>query len=501
MSVFVTSTSTARRPGIYALERTPPATIRATGSGTAALVEVFPWGPPQTIYEPGSLKELFDVFAPAGMDHLGSGYLSLIKKGFPTIKVVRVLGGTAAKATCTINTSAPAALIVVEMKYAGTAGNSITCTPSAASDGDTNHFNLTVSVTGASGTTTDFLQNLNYSGVGADSSPDLTKTLLVGKITKSASGVPALTTFTSSGGTNGTINAATYTGTQGTADIGIARLEGDNTIDAVFVGDPGNSFRNTVNLALVAHADFMTDRVAYINGNSGQSTVSAVATDVASYRSARCVYVDPWVYITDDVTGATQLVPPAAFAASVACQLSPSTDIGWKDDKVISMLNAITGVEYDRGQAAATNTDNGVVTVVREPTGGFSFELGVVTIAPSSPGKRLLTRTRMGHYIARSEVQSLRSKVNSPNVPYNQQDEVNAVENFLAGLKANVSRDPNNLPFIVDYAIKDIKVANSASDIANGTFTIPQDIQTGATQEKIFMSLNYGPTVTATTTL
>ncbi len=375
-----------------------------------------------------------------------------------------------------------------------TAGNSVTVTTSAASDGDANHFNLTVTVDGASGTTTDFLQNLNYSGTGTDSAPVLTNCLLIGTIVKGVGGIAASTTYTCASGTNGTIDATTYVGTAGTADKGIAKLEGDRAVDAVFTGDPGNTYRAAVNAGLVAHANLMTDRVAYINGDSGL-TQALTITDVANYRSARCVYVDPWVYITDDVTAATQLVPPACFAAAVACQLSPSTDIGWKDDKVIAMLDGIVSLESDRGDAAASNTDAGIVTIGREINGGFTFELGVVTIAPTTPSKRLLTRTRMGHFIARSEVSSLRSKVNSPNVPFNQQDEVNAIEIFLSGLKANVDNDPNNTPFIMDYAITDLHVANSVASLAAGEFWIPQDIQTGPTQEKIFLSLNYGPTV------
>ncbi len=115
MPVFITSSSVARRPDVYAIERTPPATIRATGSSVAALVEQFPWGPPQTVFTPSDYKNLLDTFAPAGMSHLGSGYLSLIKKGFPTIKVVRVLGSTAVKAFATLLTAGAVIVAVVTL--------------------------------------------------------------------------------------------------------------------------------------------------------------------------------------------------------------------------------------------------------------------------------------------------------------------------------------------------------------------------------------------------
>ncbi len=480
---------------MYAIERNPPASIRATSTGVAAIVEVFPWGPPQTLVTPSDFRALLDMYAPFGMSHLGSGYLALIKKGFSTLKVVRVLGEDAVKASAVVLTAGSAEVVTVTLKYAGVAGNDVTVDITAASDGDANHFNMTVSVTGASGTTSDVFKNLNYSGTGDDSVPNVSKCLLVGSIAKEAGGVPAIDSYTCENGDDGTIDATTYVGTAGTADVGIAKLEGDRAVDAVFTGDPGTSLRAGVNAGLVAHADMMTDRVAYINGDSGLNQADTI-TDVASYRSERVVYCDPWVFITDDETGATQLVPPAPFAASVACQLSPSTDIGWKDGKVISMLGGIVDLESDRGEGAANSTDAGITTIGREVNGGFSFELGVLTINPTEPSKGLLTRTRMGHFMARSIVSSLRSSVNSPNVPLNQQDEVNAVEDFLSGLKANLSRDPNNNPFLVDYVIEDLGSANSKADVAAGIFTIPVSAQTGATQSRIFLSLAYGPTVT-----
>lgn len=495
MPVFVTSTSTALRSGVYALEVSPPSVIQATGSAVSALVEQLPWGPVQSLTSPGSFRDFLDMFAPAGVSRTGSGYLAAIKKAFPILKVVRVGDPAAVAAFINVPKAGPVDMLTFTLKYSGTAGNGMTVTISAASDGDANHFNAAITVSGTTGVTTDLIQNLNYSGVGADSVPDLSKTFLIGTIVKLASGVPLAATYTFGSGTNGTVNAASYVGTAGAPDKGFSLLENDKTIDGFFVGDPGNGIRATVNAGGVAHADLMTDRVYYMNGNSAQ-TAAAAESDVASYRSARVVYCDPWVKISDDTDGTIHLVPPAAFAASVAAQLPPSADIGWRDDKVLAMLSGIVDVEADRGSNAYFNTQAGITTVIKGVNGGFAFEKGVVTIAPQSPAKRDLTRTRMGHYIARSETSSLQSKVNSPNVPFNQDDEVLAVQTFLDQLVANGKLDPNNLPFIVAGKVVNLKVANSDTEIAAGHFYIPQDVRTGSSQEKIFLMLNFGPTVT-----
>ncbi len=500
MAVFVTSTSAARRHGVFAIERTPPATVRATGSATSVIIEQFPWGPSQTLTEPTGMRNMLDTIAPPGMSRTGAGYLSVIRKGWPLLKFIRVLGTAAVKATVALNKTGPTAVITLTLKYHGTAGNSVTATVSDASDGDANHFNLAVTVTGATGTTTDKLENLNYSAVGTASSPDLTKTLLLGSIAVNSTGIVLRATSTFASGADGTIDATTYVGTAGTADKGLAKMESDRTVDGFFVGDPGNSIRAAVNLGLAAHADYMTDRVAYINSDSGLSMVDT-QTAAAISRSQRVVFVDQWVNITDDTDGTTRLVSGASWAASVASQLPPSTSIAWKSDKVQRMLSGIVDLESDRGEAAASNTELGIVTFNREENGGFTFEAGVTTIAPTTPAKRNLTRTRMGHYIARSIVSSLRTSTDAPNVPVNQQDEICAVDKFLGQLKRNATTDPNNLPHILNYAMLDVEAANSETSLDAGEFHIPIDVKTSSAQEKIFISMNFGENVTVSTQL
>src|SRR5580704_13498227 len=95
MPVFVSSFSQTRH-AVFAIERTPPAVITPTGTGVAAYVAQFPWGPSQTLTTYASTKDMFNTLAPPGMARTGSGYLGLIRKGFPTLRVLRV---TAASGT------------------------------------------------------------------------------------------------------------------------------------------------------------------------------------------------------------------------------------------------------------------------------------------------------------------------------------------------------------------------------------------------------------------
>ena len=496
MGLFITSLTAANRHGVYAIERTPPRMVNAKGTGVVALLGQFPWGPAQQVITPVSGKALQQMFCPDGMDRTSGAYLSIIAKAFPELRLVRILPATgSAKAVATLM-AALVETITLTAKYDGASGNSLVATVSDATDGDVNHFNLSVSVTGASGTTTDTLTNLNYSATGTHSAPDLSSKLLLGSITSIVNGRPTNGTYNFVSGADGTITAADYVGSAGTGNRGVALLEGQD-VNHVCVDDCGTALRAAVNAGLLAHATLMGDRVAYVNGDSGQ-TSAQVLSSITSYRTATSVYVPNWVYVYDDTTGAERLVPPAPFAASVAAQLSPSTSIAWKDPEVGAVLQGIVRLETDYGAAIGQLTDAGACTLINERGGGFRFEAGVVTVAPQDSGRKNLTRTRMGQYIAKGIVDALRPFVDAPNVELNRTAEVAIVDGFLGQLKANQFLDPNHTPHVVDYSIGSIAASNSEQDTANGLFIIPLNVKTSAGQEKIILSFQFGEGVKIT---
>ncbi len=500
MPLFVTSTSSVNRHGAFAIARTPPSVIRARGTGVAALVGQFPWGPMQSIYEPATMGEAINTLAPRGMTRTGSAYLSLIKKAWPVLRVVRVVGAGAVKASRTLSDVVPTVIVTLTAKYEGTAGNSITATVANASDGDATHFNLTIAVTGTSGTTSELYENLNYSGTGTESTPTFTDRVLLGAITKNASGRPLNGSSTFGSGTSPAVISSDYVGTAGAPDTGISLLEGDTTIRQFCTDDQGATLRDAVNAGSVAHALLMGNRIAYINGDSGLSAADT-RTDKASYSSIYAAYLDPWVYVLDDVDGTERLVPPGPFGCSVSAQVSPSTSIAWKNVEVQEMLSGISRLAAARGAAAGTNTDLGIATLIREETGGHTIEAGVLTVANADIAKKNITRTRMGVYIADAFQSSIRGSVDAPNVPRNQDDLVMALDTLLSGLKRARNLDPNHTPFINDYSIASVGASNTEAEIQGGTFTLAVDVQTGSAMERIFLSINFGETVTVTAQL
>jgi phage tail sheath protein FI len=496
--MFVTSESSVSRHGAFALEREPPATIRAIGTGVVAIVGQFPWGPDGADgTKPHQATDTADrllTFAPPGMTRTGDGYLSLIRKAWADLRVVRVMGSEAAKASAALLDGADT-VVTVQALYKGAAGNDIDCIVTNADDGDANHFNLEVVVTGASGTTRDVFKNLNYSGTGADSTPVLTQCRLVGAFTAGTDGRPTNGTYSMTTGADGTVDGAAYIGTAGAGNQGIALCENDREIRCVFADDVGTTARAAVNAGLLAHATLMGDRMVVINGDSG-NTLAEAQTDRESYSSDRAIYADPWPRVYDDVDGTLRLASPASFVASVFSQVSPSTSVAWKHPRVIAMLGGIAELETPRGNGAGSNSNVGIATFVQEENGGYAIEAGVTTVTAADPARRNITRRRIGDYIAISFTRSVRSLVDAPNVAANWALLTAPLKSLMETLKQNAVTDPNNLPHVVDYTIPDLAAFNTTASLAAGNFFLPLDVQTSSAMEQIFLTIRFGEGVT-----
>jgi len=496
-----TLTSNNVAHGVYAQELPTPAIITPSGSNVAVLLGQFPWGPIQQLTYPGTLATTGSMFAPQGGVRTGSAWLSVIRKTWPILGIVRIGDPTSVAATASILQSSTT-LLTLTAKYQGTLGNSIIATVGPPDDGNSNHFNLTLVLSGTSGTTSETYRNWNVSGTGSNvvaSASDIANSALLGGVTVVASGIPTAGNYSFSGGTAGTVTAASYVGTPGGNDKGFALLEGDTTIDGVCIDDPGSTLRPTVNAGLMAHAALCTDRVAYINGISGQTPANAQA-DVLNYSSNNVCYVDPWVWVSDDTDGTIRLIPSASFAMAVAAQIPCSLSGAWKSDTISGLLTGISTLEADRGNytVRSQNDAAGITTLIKRPQrGGFCFEAWQNT--SNTPGKTELTRTRTGIYIAKSTVNAWQTSVDAPNTPWFQQDLINSLTIFLEGMKqAYKSQNAAITPYIVNYGIASAAAANTNASLANNNYTVAAQVQTGSNMSRINLALQYGPTVTVT---
>lgn len=497
MALFVSAPQTGT--GVFGVLQQPPSSIAAAGNSTAVVVGQFPWGPINQLVYPGGAPggTYKQTFAPDGSSRAtSSGHLSVIRKAWPKLGVVRALPASAVAATATITSSTPTNILALVAAYPGTQGNSITATTSAASDGNANHFNLLISLSSTSGTTSELYQNLNISGVGADVLPDLSTSVLLASATKSTAGIPKLQSWVFSGGTSPAVTANEYVGTPGGNDFGFALCEQDTTISHLFADDCGASLRPTVNAGLVSHLALTTNKLGYLSGVAGQTAAQA-QTDVANYRSQWACYVDPWAYVADDVTGAQQIAPGASWAASVASQIPASLDVGFRAPYMVAMLAGIAKLEAQRGPSArSANTLAGISTLTAIDQGGYSFEGGFNTSGLA--GSTDLSSSAMDVYLAKSVATSWAPYVNAPNIDYYQHDLVTGLDAFLGQLVFNADLNPAFLPYVKAYRILSTASSNTANSIAAGGFTVAAQVQYGSQMRQIYFQLQAGVGVTVT---
>src|ERR1700683_4554334 len=110
MSLFVTYVTPSLAHGVYAISTPPPATITAVGTGNTIHVGQLPWGPSESLQYPGGITQFWQMFAPAGVTRTGSAHIGTIRKGWPRIGGVRVIGSAPATASVTILSGASATL-------------------------------------------------------------------------------------------------------------------------------------------------------------------------------------------------------------------------------------------------------------------------------------------------------------------------------------------------------------------------------------------------------
>lgn len=481
----INSIDEARRHGAYWMERNLPVSITAGGSGASGVAARFPWGP-EGAYLPSSGQDYLDKYAPDGADRDAStGCMALLGVQFPELWISRVCAAAAARATSALGGAG-----TLTAKYKGALGNAIVATVAAATNGVATSFNLALTLTGTTGETVEIYENIPTAP--AYVAPDLSASKLVGSLAITSR--PTNANYTLAGGSDGVVAASDYIGTPETGDRGIAAFEGHDNIRNVFVDDCGSGLRAAVNAGLLAHERLMGNRVAYMNADSGQ-TAQQARTAASSLRDVAGVFVDVWPKIRNAASTLT-LVPPAVFAASVAAQSPASRSIAWKSDVVQRMLGSIVELEANRGLQAATNTDAGVITLIQETSGGFTFESAVTTIAPVTPSKKKLNRTRVGIFIGTAFVASMRSTIDAPNVPALQDDILVGLESFMAGLKRAAATDYLNETYVLDYRILPKGDFNTPETLAQDLFIVPLDVKVGSDMSRIVLSFRYGETLT-----
>lgn len=290
---------------------------------------------------------------------------------FPLV-IVRAAAAAAAIAEKDFSNVTPTAIVNIAASSPGAWGADLTAAITAATDGNANHWNLTIAYRGKSITyvnldTTTGNNNL-LSTIGNDNE------VLV-SVTKLADGRPlniAATALTDTAGSDGSIADTDFSASNRALDVAAV-------YPGVSVLATADRCTATVKAAIKTLADAAVDRMFVMWSGTHGDSVSTVITDVASYRSDRIIYLYNSAYIMDPELGAEIQVPPHSFMASALSQ----TDVNWSvanARRTGRSLGGIRRLTRSLSRADLISLKNaGICALEQLSGGGFKFRSPVTT--------------------------------------------------------------------------------------------------------------------------
>lgn len=423
----------AKLEALYVVERGPTGFIRGADFSTTGLAGACVRGPddPQIITSPGRFLDVFGGrdFGSGG-PIVGQVWASLLNKQFGSLVVQRVRASGAVKASFTLETAtggAGTAVLQVNASSVGAWGNLVGVNVSAASDGNTNHFKLTLQYLGKQAV----LDNLDITSTNDNTAivngSDVARYVDLVKIaagrpvnnTPSTDGADAngfvllgatVAGFTSVVGSDGSLAVTDYNA----AVNNLAIFPG---ISTVLVPEIVAGASATFHSNLVTLASQVSDRVfltwAQVHGQAVSTEVTQVGTQITT-RTDRIMWCFNSPYTIDPSNSAEFQQAPHVWMASILSQIDVDIHAGSAD--TIPLLAGITRVTNTSLQTLDLRALKaaGISTLERNRN-GFQFRSAVTTSL--TPGRTELARRRMADFLQLSAADRLASYVKARNTP------------------------------------------------------------------------------------
>ena len=389
---------------------------------------------------------------------IGKGWAAIQNKKFGNITVCRVCDPDAGVATHTLANATPTTIANIYANNPGLWANGVTYDVADATDGDANHWNLTIYYLGASKT----YQNLDTTATH-DNLVDVIGTSINNliRVTKAADGRPANATGVSlAGGTEGTLAAADYV----TALNLIAAYPG---VACVLVPETAVDANNdTVNDRLTALAPLNPDRVFL----AWAGKANAYADEISQKSSASGGIVTPstnlqWCYNRcselDPDTGATVWTAPHVAKACILSQTDVSIHAGDNDN--LGLLAWVTGLEYeslDRDTLILLKAAG--ISTLQKVEGGFRFGSDVDSTATATNDSQFPDE-RAKQYLIQSIASAIRYDVRKKATKSKKRAIVQKILDFLRDdQKAEHVVDSDDVDLGAGFLVDDVSV-NSAT--------------------------------------
>lgn len=386
---------------------------------------------------------------------IGKVWAALQNKKFGNITVCRVCDADAGVATHVLANATPTTIANIYANNPGLWGNDVTYDVAAATDGDANHWNLTVYYLGASVTYQNLDTTANHDNLVSVIGNSINNLI---RVTKAADGRPANATGVSlAGGTEGTLAAADYV----TALNLVAAYPG---VACCLVPETAVDADNaTVNARLVALAPLCPDRVFLAwagKSNAYADEISQKNSQITTASTNLQWCYNPATELDPD-TGSTVTTAPHVAKACILSQTDVSIHAGDNDN--LGLTAWITGLTYeslDRDTLILLKAAG--ISTLQKVEGGFRFGSDVDTTATATNDSQFPDE-RAKQYLIQSIANTIRYDVRKKATKSKKRSIVEKIKAFL--------RDDQKAEHVVDSDDVDLGPGYLVDDVSVNTAT------------------------------
>lgn len=482
---YITSDSQMIAPGVYVKENAPAVPIRGQRNRVAGFIGQCVRGPVNKAVLCSTYQRFVDIFGDRDKNTRGGALLghvwrALQGKRWGRLVVIRTAAAAAVAASFTLEAAAGGGgtpIATITASSIGTWGNDVQIKVVAASDGNSNHWNLSVVLYGK----LYLFENIDTSATGNDNT-----NLVVGtddatliRITKLADGRPinnapstdgadangyvklgqTIALYTSVPGTDGSIADGDYT-------AAITTMNGYVGVHACKVTGRSNS---TIKTAVLLAASTASQRVWFVDPDSETVTYSSAVTERAAMNTGRASYWFNHEYITDPITLEEIVIEPSVLPMSIITQTDPDVHVGDIDNIAYSKASRRVYAELDAPTRDALTT-GGVSFLLHDQDQNANDVIipGNAVTCDFATNNRELDGRYMKDFILDALAQRLRGDEFKGNTPSNRANRASACSTFLSDLARKdryVLRNEKGAPqfrYVNDSSV------NSSDDQANG---------------------------------
>lgn len=481
-------------PGTYIKELAVSAPVRGLFRGTTGMAFQSVRGPTGRVVVCNSLQRFVDVYG--GRDRainggavVGQGWFALQNKFFGLVYGIRVAASDAVTASFTLETATGGGgtqVLRVDAANVGAWGNDAAVKVTAASNGISTSFNLSVRLWGKFYS----LENLSISGTD-DSTASVLASVWdqdnqVVTLTKLAAGRPvnstpstdgadasgyialgqtAVPSFVGVAGTDGTIADTDFTGAGKAMEI-IHQTRG---VEVCLVAGRSNTNIKTKVLALAPTAN---TRLWLICPDASTTSVSTALAEIVTLRHSRIVYCFNHPVVVDPVTGVRVAEEPHVWMGSILSQTEPDVHPGVVD--TADLTRGIVSLTLELGDPDRDSLDD-------RTTGGISFLnrdldqngnqvwlFGNGVTTDLTTNNRQVDGQRMKFFLVSGLASRMRGDEKKPNTKEIRQARAAAFSGWLTELALGgrfVNKDDNSVPL---FEVKNGPEVNSPTDVQAG---------------------------------